>query len=108
MIRRVTALALAELNGDGIIDLVAAADEEFGNNVVVLLGNGDGSLQLPQSYQVGTGTRGVAIADLDGDQKLDIVAANSYDDNISVLLGNGDGTFQPQQRIPLGDVNPQT
>jgi hypothetical protein len=49
----------------------------------------------------------VAIADLDRDQKLDIVAANSYNDNISVLLGNGDGTFQPQQRIPLGDVNPR-
>jgi hypothetical protein len=30
-----------------------------------------------------------------------------YNDNISVLLGNGDGTLQPQQRIPLGDVNPR-
>jgi hypothetical protein len=47
------------------------------------------------------------LADVNGDEKLDIVAANTYSDDISVLLGNGDGTFQAQLRVPLGDVNPR-
>ena len=49
----------------------------------------------------------MAIADVNGDLKLDIIVANTFSDDVSVLLGNGDGTFQPQQRIPPGDVNPR-
>jgi len=48
-----------------------------------------------------------ALADVNGDLKLDIIVVNTFSDDVSVLLGNGDGTFQPQQRIALGDVNPR-
>ena len=42
----------------------------------------------------GTVPTRVAVADLNGDGKPDLVVANYGDNNVSVLLGNGDGTFQ--------------
>lgn len=74
-----------------------------------MLGNGDGTFQSPVSYAVGQGASfqffQVAVADVNGDGKLDLVVSD-YDDNyISVLLGNGDGTFQPGVSYGAG-VNP--
>ena len=37
----------------------------------------------------------MTVADLNGDGKTDIIAANDVDNTVSVLLGNGNGTFQP-------------
>ncbi len=92
-------LAVADVNGDGKPDLVVA-NGSGGNgedgSVAVLLGNGDGTFQPAVSYDTGgEQTFSVAIADLNGDGKPDLVVTNSLSNNIGVLLGNGDGTFQP-------------
>jgi hypothetical protein len=88
-------VATADLNGDGILDLVAARGYNSGNSVSVFLGNGDGTFKTPVPYAVGLSPNGIVVADVNGDGKPDLVvpiyAANS---NVSVLLGNGDGTFQ--------------
>ena len=39
---------------------------------------------------------------MNGDKKLDLIAANRSDKTFSVLLGNGDGTFQSALSYPLG------
>ena len=44
----------------------------------------------------------LAIADLNGDGKADLLVANFGDSSLSVLLGNGDGTFQPVLTSPVG------
>ena len=45
----------------------------------------------------------MAIADLNGDGRPDIVTANSESNTVSVLLGNGDGTFSALQSFAVGD-----
>jgi predicted outer membrane repeat protein len=97
------AVAAADVNGDGIPDLIIA--NEAGNSVSVLLGNGNGTFQPAVNYPVGTHPNSVAVADLNHDGKLDLVVTNGLDNNVSVLLGNGNGTFQSAVNYPVG-INP--
>ncbi len=54
--------------------------------VDVLLGNGDGTFQPTVEYPVGSRPYGLAVADLDGDGRPDIVTSNYRDDDVSVLM----------------------
>jgi hypothetical protein len=56
----------------------------------------------PTNFAVDANPLAVALADLNGDGKLDAVTANYGGGSVSVLLGNGDGTFQPAQSFPAG------
>lgn len=42
----------------------------------------------------------VAAADMNGDQRVDLVVSNSNDNSLSLLFGNGDGSFATQQLWP--------
>ena len=92
--------ALADVNGDGRPDLVTA--NRYKDTVSVLLGNGDGTFQPEQTFNVGAYPSSVTAADVNGDGRLDLVVTNKYGNSVSVLLGNGDGTFQPQQTFNVG------
>lgn len=110
----VTGIVLADVNGDGKLDVIVAASCSSGffceNTVAVFLGNGDGTLQPPVNYDAGGAqesmqditTSSVAVGDFNGDGKPDIVVSNQCaspsvcdDGALGVLLNNGDGTFQP-------------
>jgi hypothetical protein len=56
------------------------------------------------NYAAGKDPRSVAVGDLNGDGKLDLVVANQDSRNVSVLLGNGDGTFAPAVNYAVGDT----
>jgi hypothetical protein len=105
--------AVADLNGDGNLDLVLG-NSAFPNNLTVLLGNGDGTFQSPLDFSTGSRfgpPREVAVGHLRGaDAPLDLVTANGDNPGtVSVLLGNGDGTFRPAVKIPIApDANPQS
>jgi hypothetical protein len=102
------AVAVADLTGNGIPDIIVTNTAiSFGSGappdtVSVLLGNGDGTFQPPQSFPVGMYPFGVAVADLTGNGIPDLITANFFDSTVSVLLGNGDGTFKPQTTYNVG------
>jgi hypothetical protein len=91
----------ADFNGDGHIDI--AVNNAWSHNVSVLLGNGDGTLQSPQSFPAGSLAAAVAAGDFNGDHNVDLIVANSFSRDVSVLLGNGNGTFQLAIFSPAGD-----
>lgn len=92
------AIAVADVNGDNKLDLLTASTGVSVGAVGVLLGNGNGTFQTVASYVVGivgrgTTLTGVAVADVNGDSKPDLLASNSSDSVVGVLLGNGAGSF---------------
>jgi FG-GAP-like repeat len=98
-----TAVALADLNGDGILDMVVSS--KYNGDVVVLMGNGNGTFQAAGAQlNAGLKPSSVKIADVNGDGIPDIVVADA-DGTLSavgVLLGNGNGTFQAMQTYSSG------
>jgi len=61
----------------------------------VLLGGGDGSFAPPEDSALPRGEHSVALGDVDGDGKLDLVTTNR-NGSASVWQGNGDGSFAPR------------
>ena len=77
-------LTVADLNGDGKLDL--AIPEYNDNTVSVMLGNGDGTFEQKQDFPVGSGPGGIVAADFNGDGRMDIAEADYLSNNVSVLL----------------------
>jgi hypothetical protein len=117
-------VAMADVNGDGKLDMIVASFCASTSNctglfgpggVNVLLGNGDGTFQPPVTYSSGGyNADAVAIADVNGDGKLDVVVANQCQSStscigsVSVLLGNGNGTFQPPVSYSTAGYTPES
>ena len=96
-------VAVADVNGDGKPDVLAA---NFSGTVGVLLGNGNGTFQTAVTYNSAGSASSVAVADVNGDGKPDLaVVANGL---VAVLLGNGDGTFQGPATYPSGGYQAQS
>ena len=111
-------IAVGEVNGDGKPDLVvsnlcATSDSDCSGatdgQVGVLLGNGDGTYQSAVPYDAGgLYAISVAVGDVNGDGKPDLVVSNANSHAIGVLLGNGDGSFQPAAAYGSGGYSPRS
>jgi len=89
-------VAVADLNGDGRPDLATADYNGTSGTLSVLLGDGTGAFPAYRTYAVGDSPSSVAVADVNGDGRRDLVTTNSGSgsNTVNVLLANGDGTFQ--------------
>jgi hypothetical protein len=113
-------MALGDMNGDGKLDLAIVTHDSYG--VLLLLGDGNGALTIAPSspivMKVGQHphTHGLALADMNRDNKLDLVTVNNADNDVSIALGDGRGGFTLAPGSPfavgpspyplaVGDVN---
>jgi flagellin-like hook-associated protein FlgL len=92
----------ADLNGDGKLDIVSADFNAGTDRLEVLLGNGNGTFLPLIDYPSGNHPKSVAIADVNGDGKLDLISGSSDDQTADISLGNGNGTFKPRTTVKIG------
>jgi hypothetical protein len=93
-------VAIADVNGDGILDLVIL-NSNNPTTISVMVGAGDGTFGAPVSYLLPTSSTYVpaamAVADVNGDGKPDVVVAlgnlSGGSAVLTVLLNQGGGTF---------------
>ncbi len=118
------ALEIADLNGDGRPDVVAAQGsyqgyKYFYNALNVYLNRGDGTFGSPASIMTYPGPNTIYLRDFNGDGKVDIFTVDSgtfqesngnsyagYRGGFSLFVGNGDGTFQPEDYMPSYNGEP--
>jgi hypothetical protein len=115
-VQNVTDIAVGDFNHDMKLDLAMSHGPGTTTNappgVAVLLGNGNGTFAAPVNLFAGAGPRALAVADLNGDGKPDIVVADAErwappGSTIparfagALLLGNGDGTFQGARQVAV-------
>jgi hypothetical protein len=95
------AVATADVNGDGLLDVLTA---NLGrSDLVVLLGLGDGRLGAVHAVSGGDGAVDLDVGDLNGDGRVDVALATAHHgDAVTVRLGNGDGTFGPKRAYKAG------
>ena len=104
-------VSIGDLNGDNLMDLVAANDTAASISILFQNSSSPGTFLAAQNLGVGAHPDGVAIGDLNGDGHLDIAVADS---GLSILFQNAGvpGTFFPPIRlgipcssVGIGDLN---
>ena len=107
------AIALADMDGDGHLDVVTTGGffgvplgfgQEATNLVTVLKGDGHGNLSAPRVFRNEPTSFGLAVADLNGDGKPDVITASQDTDKAAVFLNDGKGGFAGPQGNYIGYI----
>ena len=92
---------IADLNGDGIPDMVISS--YWANGFKIFFGKGGGKFQEGIYVPTGVHGRAVKCVDINQDGKTDIISTTSGSGNtisLHVFLGKGDGSFLPKKSFP--------
>ena len=110
------AIVVADINDDHSPDLIVTNGCRFGGhqcaagNIAILMGNGDGSFQSAATFHPGGHfPRSLVVADVNGDGRVDIAAANfrNYYGYYSVgVLLNDEGPHSPTTTMLRSNRNP--
>jgi hypothetical protein len=82
-----------DFNRDGKLDIATVNESQSNGEMLVYLGNGDGTFQRPKTYITGSYPYGIVAGDFNHDGKLDLAVTNYLSNTISIFLGKGDGNF---------------
>jgi len=93
---------VGDVDGDRHLDLVTATSRPGpnANRLLVKRGDGRGNFQDGASVQVPAGPRVEALADMNGDQHLDVALSHAEKKRVSVLFNTGQGGFTPAAQSP--------
>ena len=97
---RAVAAQLADLNGDGHLDLVVAHWRPSG--VEVRFGAGDGTFGDPQEYSVSANPLSIVVADIDGDGAADLVVPRADSGKVAILFNDHTGHFPTRKGYSIG------
>jgi hypothetical protein len=89
-------IRLADVDADGRLDLLVAADD----GLVINHGT-DPAAPDWRTYEVGVAPSLVSVGDLNNDGWPDVVTMNRYSDDISILLGDGAGGFAAAYEVAM-------
>jgi hypothetical protein len=113
-------MAVGDLNGDGKPDLAFQSNDTTGGGISILLNTGSGTFGSAAYYPVAISGvfagAGIAIGDVNGDKKPDIVVGSAGGATAIVYLNQGAGTFKvsgtvgsiplnPTNNVVLADIN---
>ncbi|MCH7962292.1 MAG: VCBS repeat-containing protein, partial [Planctomycetes bacterium] len=99
--RRARDVKLADVNNDGILDIITANASD--GSVSVLIGRGDRTFETPVVIPAGPGPDHIIVADLDGQNGPDIAALSASSLSIALLMNDGLGGFTPGGTITLAE-----
>jgi FG-GAP-like repeat/PASTA domain len=87
------AVAIGDLTGDRKPDLAIANFVPRSRGVILLTNKGGGRFRAERRFVTAAEPGAVAVGELNGDKKPDLVAVSHEDDAVSVLLNKGGGRF---------------
>ncbi|CAF1321342.1 unnamed protein product [Rotaria sordida] len=94
-------IAVGDLNNDKQMDIIVANSNT--GNICIFLGNRNGTFIISQNYSTGQGSEpsSIAVADLNKDNKTDIIITNSGINNVLVFFGSDNGIFSKPKTYSL-------
>ena len=115
-------IAIGDVNGDGLNDVVKMNGQGLNPNIMVYLQNGNGALNASVNYSIVACTStclssGIGMGDVTGDGRSDVILSyggNRPGSNIAVFAQDGNGSLQPSvsysaydipEALEVGDVN---
>lgn len=93
----ITSIAVQDLNGDGLRDLVATAWSC--DSILVFSGHAENHFAPPVHFAAPGGPRDLVLADFDGDNANDLAVAMYSTGEIALWRGNAKGEFMPVGRF---------
>ena len=96
-------VALADVDDDGDLDIAVPNSGPDPQSISVLLNDGRGSFRMTEGspFKADGAAYFVAVADLNGDRHMDIVATHDDASDASLFFGDGKGGFRKAANSPL-------